>query len=59
MHASPAVKLGCTDCHGGNANTRVKEEAHVQPRNKEIFKTSANPRARTKLLDESRSSSAS
>lgn len=20
MHANPAVKLGCTDCHGGNAN---------------------------------------
>ena len=54
MHASPAVKLGCTDCHGGNATTRVKEEAHVQPRNKDIFKTSANPpRTYTSLLDES------
>jgi len=54
MHASPAVKLGCTDCHGGNATTRVKEEAHVQPRNKDIFKTSANPpRTYTALLDES------
>jgi len=54
MHASPAVKLGCTDCHGGNANTRVKEEAHVQATNKAIFKTSANPpRTYTKLLDES------
>ena len=45
MHASPAVKLGCTDCHGGNANVsvaegtpqghpqydEVKKQAHVQP----------------------------
>ena len=21
MHASPSVKLGCTDCHGGNATS--------------------------------------
>jgi hypothetical protein len=54
MHASPAVKLGCTDCHGGDATAKTKEQAHVQPRNKEIFKTSANPpRTYTALLDES------
>ncbi|HEV7238015.1 MAG TPA: hypothetical protein VGQ36_02165 [Thermoanaerobaculia bacterium] len=54
MHASPAVKLGCTDCHGGNATASVKEEAHVQPKNKDLFKTSANPtRTYTALLDES------
>jgi hypothetical protein len=23
MHANPAVKLGCTDCHGGDANVRL------------------------------------
>ena len=24
MHASPAVRLGCTDCHGGNPTTTDK-----------------------------------
>ena len=43
MHASPAVHIGCTDCHGGNAVTRDKAAAHVRPINKEIFRTSANP----------------
>ncbi len=23
MHTNPAVKLGCTDCHGGDANVRL------------------------------------
>ena len=23
MHLNPAVKLGCTDCHGGDANVRL------------------------------------
>src|SRR5262245_39283862 len=23
MHATPAVRLGCVDCHGGNANVAV------------------------------------
>lgn len=46
MHASPAVKLGCTDCHGGNSQVRlaagsapgapeheeVKNKAHILPR---------------------------
>jgi hypothetical protein len=46
MHSNPAVKLGCTDCHGGNSTVRVesgldrkasayikaKESAHVLPR---------------------------
>jgi hypothetical protein len=54
MHASAAVKLGCTDCHGGNATALVKEQAHVAPRNPELWKTSANPpRTYTALLDES------
>ena len=38
------VVLGCTDCHGGNsARHLVKEQAHILPRNKEFWKTSANP----------------
>ncbi len=44
MHSSPAVVLGCTDCHGGNpARGLTKEEAHIAPRNKEFWLTSANP----------------
>ena len=27
-----AVGLSCTACHGGNPVSRVKEEAHVQPK---------------------------
>ena len=54
MHASPAVKLGCTDCHGGDATATTKEQAHVQPRNPDLWKTSANPpRTYTALLQES------
>lgn len=25
------VALGCTDCHGGNANCQTKEQAHINP----------------------------
>ncbi len=46
MHATPGVELGCSDCHGGNAETarpaqsfpggrayeEAKARAHVQPR---------------------------
>ena len=46
MHASSAVKLGCTDCHGGNSQAKVgsgstqenadyetvKKQAHIAPR---------------------------
>jgi hypothetical protein len=64
MHASASVRLGCTDCHGGNSNVKVsgapgsgawkdaQHQAHVQPKN-DIFRSSANPpRAYTALLDE-------
>jgi hypothetical protein len=45
MHkAEQNVVLGCTDCHGGNpARGLAKEQAHILPRNKEFWKTSANP----------------
>jgi hypothetical protein len=57
MHRSRAVRLGCVDCHGGNAGVRVpegsptasepytqaKRQAHVRPRFPEAWKTSANP----------------
>lgn len=28
MHSNPAVKLGCTDCHGGNAREEKPASAH-------------------------------
>ena len=44
MHQASHVVLGCTDCHGGNAARGLtKEQAHILPRNKEFWKTSANP----------------
>ncbi len=45
MHkASQNVVLGCVDCHGGNPGAGLtKEQAHVSPRNKNFWKTSANP----------------
>lgn len=58
MHASPAVRLGCTDCHGGDASVRgnpnlgfenaeyvaARDKAHVLPRYPAIWGTSsANP----------------
>ncbi|WP_435017365.1 hypothetical protein TA3x_004971 [Tundrisphaera sp. TA3] len=53
-HGKETVKLGCTDCHGGNANVRVKEIAHVQPRFPDAWVSSANPvRSYTLLNHES------
>ena len=43
MHASPAVHLTCTDCHGGRADTTDKLAAHVAPRNRALWRTAANP----------------
>jgi hypothetical protein len=45
MHkAEQNVVLGCVDCHGGNpARHLKKEQAHILPRNKEFWNSSANP----------------
>src|SRR5205823_9525930 len=45
MHkAEQNVVLGCIDCHGGNPVRGLKkEQAHILPKNKEFWKTSANP----------------
>jgi hypothetical protein len=44
MHKAEHVVLGCTDCHGGNpARGLKKEQAHILPRNKDFWRTSANP----------------
>src|SRR5688572_29492117 len=54
MHAKPTVKLGCIDCHGGDANCETKQGAHVRPRFPEMWRTSANPvRSYTLLNHES------
>ncbi|MCS7046571.1 MAG: hypothetical protein NZO58_09470, partial [Gemmataceae bacterium] len=42
-HERPTLHLGCTDCHGGNAATTVKELAHVAPRFPQAWRSSANP----------------
>ena len=67
MHTSPAVVLGCTDCHGGNAAVSVapatgagtdayfqaRDRAHVQPRYPESwhYPSSANPERTYTLLN--------
>ncbi len=41
MHAT--IEIDCVDCHGGDGTQKDKQRAHVQPRNKHIWQTSANP----------------
>jgi hypothetical protein len=68
MHTTGTVRLGCTDCHGGNSEARVapdslknsaayaeaKRQAHPQPSNSKDAHSSANPeRAYTGWLRES------
>src|SRR5262245_16159620 len=43
MDGDDDLDIGCADCHGGNANeTQDKKKAHVQPRNPDLFKSTAN-----------------
>ena len=67
MHVTPAVRLGCTDCHGGNASVRgnselahddpayvaARDEAHVLPKYPDSwhFPSSANPKRSYALLN--------
>jgi hypothetical protein len=66
MHKSPAVRLGCTDCHGGDARVRGRPElgydhadnqaaeklAHVQPTLPKAWHgSSANPQRSYTLLN--------
>ena len=53
MHRTPAVVLGCTDCHGGDASATVKEQAHVLPRYPESwhYPSAANPKQSYTLLN--------
>jgi len=67
MHATPAVQLGCTDCHGGNPMiigdpklgfthpdfVAARDRAHVLPRypGSWNFPSSANPKAGYTVLN--------
>jgi len=42
-HGKATLRIGCTDCHGGDATTTDKHRAHVQPRFPEAWPTAANP----------------
>ena len=53
-HGSQALKLGCTDCHGGDATSPVKHIAHVQPRHPGAWKSAANPIRSYTLLNHER-----
>src|SRR5271154_3792106 len=53
-HFKDTVRLGCIDCHGGDATCTIKERAHVAPRYPDAWRTSANPvRSYTLLNHES------
>src|SRR5882672_5161923 len=67
MHETDTVRLGCTDCHGGNSEAsipagtsensaeyvQVKSQGHPQPRDPKGSHSSANPeRAYTSWLQE-------
>src|SRR3984957_9797594 len=68
MHATGTMRLGCTDCHGGNSDARVasaasptspeyeqvKRRAHPSPRDPKLADRSENPeRLYTQWLTES------
>ncbi len=38
------AELTCVDCHGGDGTATEIAKAHVQPKNKQLFSTSKNPR---------------
>ncbi len=52
MHKNPAVKLGCVDCHLGNAEATSMEAAHVKAKFPDRWKSSANPVRSYTLLNE-------
>ncbi|MGL4462375.1 MAG: hypothetical protein ACRC1K_09480, partial [Planctomycetia bacterium] len=42
-HYKTTVRLGCTDCHGGDATCNDIFKAHIHPVNPEAWTSSANP----------------
>ena len=43
MHKTGTVRLGCVDCHGGDAQAFDKQHAHIQPCYPQAWHSSANP----------------
>ena len=53
-HGKATLRIGCTDCHGGNASATTIAAAHVHPRQGHLWPSSANPvRSYTLLNHES------
>ena len=53
-HFKDTVRIGCTDCHGGNAQTIDKNAAHICPKYPNAWTSTANPvRSYTLLNHES------
>lgn len=48
-HCKSTLRIGCTDCHGGDASCSDINRAHVRPRYPDAWPTSGNP-ARTYTL---------
>jgi hypothetical protein len=42
-HGKDTLRIGCTDCHGGDATAADKNKAHVLPKLPHLWPTSANP----------------
>ncbi len=43
MHKAGTTHLGCVDCHGGDASTTNKWQAHIQPRFPDVWASTGNP----------------
>ena len=53
-HGKDTLRIGCTDCHGGDASAADKNKAHILPKNPQMWLSSANPvRSYTLLNHES------
>jgi len=50
-HCKETVRIGCTDCHGGDATTVDKYKAHISPRYPQFWPTAANPQRSYTLLN--------
>jgi hypothetical protein len=50
-HQKDTLRIGCTDCHGGNASCAAKEKAHVAPRFPKLWPTPGNPARSFTLLN--------
>src|SRR5688572_21716831 len=46
MHPTGTVRLGCTDCHGGNANVRAPQGSSMGDANHQRAKRDAHPTPR-------------